>query len=197
VVSFPAPHACRSCLERHDVVPRTAHPGDRRSAPCGMVCDGRLKGGRSVRRARALSPSFLAALPAQSRRSSVAPHHRSWRLPPLAAGAPLAGAARALSNPWNRVHVIPRPLPHPPWPGSGETSSELGHPAPATDPRDYIAKKVFFSRASLQKCNSNSKSEWLILVNCVENQRKITKLWNQFCWVRCELYYSFCYSGLS
>jgi hypothetical protein len=43
-------------------------------------------------------------------------------------------------------------------------------------PRVCIAKAKIFPRASLQKCNSISKSEWLILVNCVENHRKIRKM---------------------
>jgi hypothetical protein len=38
---------------------------------------------------------------------------------------------------------------------------------------------------------------WLILVNCIENRRKIRKMQGQFCWIRCELSYNFCYSGLS
>jgi hypothetical protein len=52
----------------------------------------------------------------------------------------------------------------------------IGSPAPASRPKGYIAKPSFFPRASLQKVNSNSKSDFLFLVNCVENPRKIGKM---------------------
>jgi hypothetical protein len=42
--------------------------------------------------------------------------------------------------------------------------------------RDHIAKINFFPGSLLQKVNSNSKSDFLILVNCVENHRKFRKM---------------------
>jgi hypothetical protein len=48
--------------------------------------------------------------------------------------------------------------------------------APAGLPMDHIAKIEIFPGTLLQKRNSNSKSEWLILVNCVGNHRKIRKM---------------------
>jgi hypothetical protein len=100
-------------------------------------------------------------------------------------------------QPTNRTLGTPRSLPCPPRPDSGDTSPEFAQPAPATAPRDYIAKKLFFPRAFPQKGNSNSEVISLILVNCIKNHRKIGKMQNQFCWIRCELSYNFCYSCLS
>jgi hypothetical protein len=68
---------------------------------------------------------------------------------------------------------------------------------PAGPPRDHIAKRNFFPRASLQLITQIVKVLWLYLVNCVENHRKLGKMQNQFFWILCELSYNFCYSCLS
>jgi hypothetical protein len=47
-------------------------------------------------------------------------------------------------------------------------------------PRGHIAKPTFFPGSSLLKVNSNSKSNFLILVNCVENHRKSEKCKTNF-----------------
>jgi hypothetical protein len=76
-------------------------------------------------------------------------------------------------------------------------SPEFGLPALASRAQDHIAKPTFFPGSLLQKVNSNSKRDFLILVNCVENHTKTGKMQNQFCWILDELYYNFCYLGLS
>jgi hypothetical protein len=58
-------------------------------------------------------------------------------------------------------------------PGGG--SPEFGFPAPAGHPKGDIAKKSIFPRVFLQKGISNSVGVFLILVNWVENHRKIGK----------------------
>jgi hypothetical protein len=63
--------------------------------------------------------------------------------------------------------------------------------------RGNIAKEELFPGASVQKETPIVKLFWLLLVNCVENHRKFRKMLNKFCWIRGELYYNFCYSGLS
>jgi hypothetical protein len=124
----------------------------------------------------------LANTPSRTHRSFPLPWLRRWprclagnRLT-AAAGELLTGATTALSNAPNRPLVVPRPFPHPSPAKSRRTSPEFYSTAPASRAQDHIAKRRFFPRASLQKCNSNSKSEWLILVNCVENHRKIIKM---------------------
>jgi hypothetical protein len=100
---------------------------------------------------------------------------RSGR-PSLAAGEPLAGTTTDPAKHPNRAPLAPR---SPPCPSPANPGGELAGfcpPAPASRPRDYIAKRRFFPRASLQKVNSNSKTLWLILVNCVENHRKLIKM---------------------
>jgi hypothetical protein len=74
---------------------------------------------------------------------------------------------------------------------------EFGQPRRPPRPGDDIANPEIFPGSLLQKRNSNSKTLWLILVNCVENHRKIEKMQKKICWIRCELSYNFCYSGLS
>jgi hypothetical protein len=110
---------------------------------------------------------------------------------------PTAGAASSPSNPRNRALVNRRTLLCPPRPDSGDTSPEFAQPVPATAPRDHIAKPKIFPGSLLQKVNSNSTSDFMILVNCIENHRKIRKMQTQFCWMNGELSYNFCYSGLS
>jgi hypothetical protein len=55
------------------------------------------------------------------------------------------------------------------------SSQEFAPPAPAGRPRGHIAKQNFFPGAFLQIGNSNSEVIFLILVNYVENRRKIKK----------------------
>jgi hypothetical protein len=63
--------------------------------------------------------------------------------------------------------------------------------------RGNIAKEELFPGASVQKETPIVKLFWLILVNCVENHRKIRKMQSQFCSINGELFYNLCYSGLS
>jgi hypothetical protein len=87
-----------------------------------------------------------------------------------------------------------------PNPSPAKTRGELagiGQPAPASRPGDYIANTKFFPGSLLEMVNSNSKTLWLILVNCVANHRKIIKMQGQFFWICGELFYKFCYYGLS
>jgi hypothetical protein len=89
---------------------------------------------------------------------------------------PTAGGASSPSNPRNRALVNRRSFPYPPRPESGGASPEFAQPAPATAPRDHIAKPKIFPGSLLQKVNSNSKSDFRILVNCIENNKKIRKM---------------------
>jgi hypothetical protein len=93
--------------------------------------------------------------------------------------------------------VTPKPYPHPSPAKTPASLTGFYSTAPTSRAQDHIAKRRFFLRASLQKVNSNSKTLWLILVNCVENHRKIQKMQGQFCWIRGELFYNFGYSVLS
>jgi hypothetical protein len=113
---------------------------------------------------------------------------------------PVAGRAPVLPHPstaTNRLSVSPSTFPtHPPT-ESLTGVSQFRRAAPAGPPRNHIAKEKIFPRASLQKYISNSVAVFLILVNCVRKRRKISKMQNQFCWVRGKLSYNFCYSVLS
>jgi hypothetical protein len=87
----------------------------------------------------------------------TSPAHRPRRPPGLAAGAaprwPLPRPNQPLeSAPWD-PRPLPRPAPTGGWP-------EFGRTAAARPPRGHIAKPNFFPRASLQKGNSNSKSDF-------------------------------------
>jgi hypothetical protein len=115
-------------------------------------------------------------------------------------GAPPAAVPRRYPThlrPQNRTLVLPRSFPRP---SPAARTSELAGfcpPAPGSRPGDYIANTKFFPGSLLQKVNSNSKTLWLVLVNFVENHRKIIQMQDQFCGVRGKLFYNFCYSGLS
>jgi hypothetical protein len=63
--------------------------------------------------------------------------------------------------------------------------------------RGDIAKEELFPGALVQKETPIVKTVLLFLVNCVENHRKFRKMQGQFCSIRGELFYNFCYSGLS
>jgi hypothetical protein len=133
--------------------------------------------------------STLARRPVHQTNRAPARREQQPRRPPsLAAGLPLAGAAPPLSNTPNRTLVALDPLP---------TFLELHQPRRPAAPRDHIARERIFSRVFLQKGNSNSEVTFLFLVNCLENHREIRKMQNQFCWIRGEISYNFCYSCLS
>jgi hypothetical protein len=94
--------------------------------------------------------------------AAAAARHRRQRLHPDQTIKPVRGEPLAI------------PLPFP-----GQTPANLAGiwPTRAGQPRqDHIAKKIFFPGSLLQKRNSNSKTLWLFLVNCVENHRKIKKI---------------------
>jgi hypothetical protein len=93
--------------------------------------------------------------------------------------------------------VTPSPSPRPPLAKPGGGSPEFGRTAATRQLRGYIAKAKIIPRASLQKVNSNSKTIWLFLVNCVENHRKIRKMQNQFSRILGEISHNFCYSGVN
>jgi hypothetical protein len=129
---------------------------------------------------------------------------RSRAAPLAGATAPAAAAAvrrrrpPPAASPLNPIPQIgPRaPLAPPrvlPWPSPAASSPESSSPRRPTAQGPHC-KRYFFPRASLQKVNSNSTSAWLKLVNCVENHRKIRKFQTQFCWIRGEISYNFCYS---
>jgi hypothetical protein len=63
--------------------------------------------------------------------------------------------------------------------------------------RGDIAKEELFPGASVQKETPIVKTVLLFLVNCIKNHRKFRKMKGKFFWIHCELFYSFCYSGLS
>jgi hypothetical protein len=102
--------------------------------------------------------------------------HQAW--PPA---PPLTGPLPSPAEPPNRAPVTPSPSPRPSLAKPDGGSPEFGRTAAARPPRGYIAKEKIFPRASLQKVNSISKTLWLILVNFVENHRKIRKMQGQFC----------------
>jgi hypothetical protein len=149
-------------------------------------------------RSRAWTPlSFLAVpLPApadSSRARSTGRGGRHRRLP----AHPTAGATPPRSTPQTEPLATPRPSPVLSRPRTPASSPNSGEQYRCPRPRDDIAKVKIFPGSFLQKCNSNSVVILLFLVNCVENHRNIGKMQNQLCWIRCELSYNFCYSGLS
>jgi hypothetical protein len=132
-------------------------------------------------------------LRSRARRRRAPGAYRGWQPPaPLHTPPPATSTPKIKSN---RSIVVPRPFPHPSPAKSRRTSPDFYSTTPASRAQDHIAKRRFFPRASIQKVNSNSKTLWLILVNCVENREEIKKMQDQFCWIHCELFYNFCYSG--
>jgi hypothetical protein len=131
-----------------DVVPRSAHPEDRRSIRCGMVRDSGLKGSQSSRRAR-VTPTLLPchAL-ASPQRGSVAPQHGLRRPPPLAAGAPRAGRLPGPSHHPNRAPNCRGPSPRP-------------SPAASTDELAGIEQSAPAGRAQGPHCETKDLSEGL------------------------------------
>jgi hypothetical protein len=95
----------------------------------------------------------------------------------------------------NRPLAILAPFPRPSSAKPATSSLGIAQAAPASRPKGDIATEKIFPRASLKKGNSNSKTIWLFLVNCVENHREIRKMQNQFFWIRGEISHNFCYSG--
>jgi hypothetical protein len=117
--------------------------------------------------------------------------------PSLAAGAHPAGPSPSATEHGNRSPGTQGPSPARARPAPADGWPEFGRTAAGRPPRDYIAKERIFSGASPQKGNSNSKVIWLFLVNCVGNWRKLGKMQNQFCWVRCEISHNCYYFFLS
>jgi hypothetical protein len=91
---------------------------------------------------------------------------------------PLPPATPCSKRPTNRPLVPLARSSTLPRPHSGEPRPEFHRNRRCTVPRDHIAKEKIFPRASLQKYISNSVAVLLILVNCVENCRKIRKIQN-------------------
>jgi hypothetical protein len=118
-----------------------------------------------------------------------------------AAGPPPLAEPPMVSPPPTLAQIDPRWAPPPPHilsrPSPSSEPPDFGLPAPPAMARGHIAKCQIFPGASSQKYNSNSVAVFLILVNCVENHRKIRKMQSLFCWIHGELSYNFCYSGLS
>jgi hypothetical protein len=155
------------------------HPGDHRSVRCRPVRDGCLKGGRSSRCARVALPPLPCHASARSgeqhpRRSAARGGQR--RAPP----STLVGLLHATTNTPNRTLAIPRPPPRRSRRVPPPALAGIEPPAPAGRPKGHIAKPSFFPGSLLQKGNSNSVAIFLILVNCVENHRKIRKMQGQF-----------------
>jgi hypothetical protein len=84
-------------------------------------------------------------------------------------------ASKGQLTPQTEPLATPRPSPVLPRPRAPTSSPNSGEQHRCPRPRDDIAKVKIFPGSLLQKRNSNSKSEWLILVNCVENRREIKK----------------------
>jgi hypothetical protein len=130
-----------------------------------------------------INPSPPSLAHAQARRRAVSPaapshrrHSRPRRLPCLAASAaprrPLPRPNQPPeSAPWDPGTLL-RPCPA----GPGRRLAGIWSDRRCPDARDHFAKINFFPGSLLQKVNSNSKSDFLILVNCVENHIKIRKM---------------------
>jgi hypothetical protein len=126
----------------------------------------------------------MPVLPAEPHRAGTAGSrgHQAWPPAPT-----LVGLLPAPTKPKNRSPrpqgpspARARPVPAGGWPEFSRNTA--GRP-----PRGHIAKGRFFPGASAQKYNSNSKVTFLLLVNCVVNYRKIRKMQNELCWIRCEI----------
>jgi hypothetical protein len=150
-------------------VPRPSRRGELQSRPSAS------QGGPS-----STSPApTIARRPVHNpSRAPTSPVGQPRRLPPLAVGAPPTGSLSPLTEFPNRTLVTPSPSSRPSPAKLQRASPEFSQPAPAGRPRGHIAKQKFFPRASVQSGNSNSKTIWLILVNCVENRRKNRKIQN-------------------
>jgi hypothetical protein len=133
---------------------------------------------------------FPAELP--PRRQDGRSGHRRW--PPA---PPLAGLLPAPSEHGNRSPGTQGSSPARAWPAPAGGWPKFGRTAAGRPPRGHIAKGRFFPGASAQKYNSNCKVTFLLLVNCVENHRKLRKIQNQFSWILCEVSYNFRYCRLS
>jgi hypothetical protein len=77
--------------------------------------------------------------------------------------------------------TIPRPDP-------GDPRPELPPDRRCTAPRGHIAKTKIFPKASLQKRNWNSKSEFADSCKLRRKSHKIRKMQGQFCWIHGELF---------
>jgi hypothetical protein len=132
----------------------------------------------------------------------------------LVLSSPHAGAAPASKSNPNRPLVTLSPSPRDSRPAPPPELARILAGPPSAAPGDPIASSLFFpvswvqskdllvrnlklSGAGLQKGISNSTCVLLILVNSVENRRKIRKMQTQFCWLLFEKSYNFCCSCLS
>jgi hypothetical protein len=144
-----------------------------------------------------LHPPKLAGvpiLPAEPHHASTAGSrgHRAW--PPA---PPLAGFLPTPSNPRNRPLGTQGPSPARARPAPAGGWLEFGRTAAARPPGTTLQRRKSSQGPCCKSATPIVKVSWLILVNCIENRRKIRKIQGQFCWIRCELSYNFCYSGLS
>jgi hypothetical protein len=115
-----------------------------------------------------------------SSQAGAPPGRGQPRPPSLAAGAaPRRPSPYPIqppeSAPWD-LGTLPRPCPA----SLGRRLAGIWPDRRCPAARDYIARLRFFPGSLLQKVNSNSKTLWLILVNCVENHRKIKKCKTNF-----------------
>jgi hypothetical protein len=128
------------------------------------------------------APTLALQPPQVAGATPTSPAHRPRRPQPLPPAHPPRRPFPGPTDPNNRSPRTQGPSPARARSAPANGSPEFGLPAPAGHPRGHIAKPNFFPRASLQKGNSNSKVTFLILVNSVENRRKIRKMQNQFCY---------------
>jgi hypothetical protein len=122
------------------------------------------------------------------RRNSSRGGHRAW--PPA---PPLAGPFPAATEHGNRSPRTQGPSPARARPTSAGGWPEFGRTAAGRPPGTTLQKKESFQGPHCERVTQIVKVLWLFLVNYLENCRKIGKMQNQFCWVRGELSYNFCY----
>jgi hypothetical protein len=196
----PARHSCRGRRVLLGVRRRSLGHWHARGSPINEVValplahdlpaarlDARRRHGRRAGRAATsgrlrtktrCSPPSLASTKARRpftslSRAALAGTGRSQRPPGLAAGAaPRRPSPYPIqppeSAPWD-LGTLPRPCPA----GPGRRLAGIWPDRRCLAAKDHIAKRNFFPGSLLQKVNSNSKSDFLILVNYVENHRKM------------------------
>jgi hypothetical protein len=136
----------------------------------------------------------VPVLPAAPHRTGTAGRggHRAW--PPA---PPLAGLLPTPSNPQNRPLGTQGPFPARARPAPAGGWPEFGRTAAARPPGTTLQRGSSSRGLDCKTATEIVFGFLLILVNCIENHRKIRKMQTQFYWIRCELCYNFCYSGLS
>jgi hypothetical protein len=83
-----------------------------------------------------------------------------------------------------------------PDPSPGRERHRILASLPPLGSKDPISWPQIFPGASAQNCIFNSIPHLLKLVKCVENRRNFRKMQTLFCWIRCEVYYNFCYTHI-